>query len=214
VDFLPMAAVMIAASALSGRWIARVGPGVPMAIGCTVAGAGILITNALLNVNAGIELFGWSLALVGAGLGVVMVGATAAVLGVVPAARSGMAASAVNTSREMGAVAGVAVLGSVVNGVLLTNLEHRLSSIPNLPAGFRSTIIAAVTSGTINTQASGLPKTGEVGQVVQDVLNVANKSFSDALNVILILAGVLLLLSAAAAITLARRLRAVRPHDF
>jgi EmrB/QacA subfamily drug resistance transporter len=214
VDFLPMAAVMVAASALSGRWIAKVGPGLPMAIGCTVAGGGVLITNALLTVNSGIGLFGWSLVLVGAGLGVVMVGATAAVLGVVPAARSGMAASAVNTSRELGAVAGVAVLGSVVNGVLVANLESRLSSIANLPSGFRSTIIAAVTSGTVNTRASGLPKTGEIGQVVQDVLNVANKSFSDALNVILLLAGVLLLVSAAAAFTLARRAKAMHPHDF
>jgi EmrB/QacA subfamily drug resistance transporter len=214
VDFLPMAVVMVAASALSGRWIAKVGPGLPMAIGCTVAGAGVLITNALLTVNSGIGLFGWSLVLVGAGLGVVMVGATAAVLGVVPAARSGMAASVVNTSRELGAVAGVAVLGSVVNGVLVANLESRLSSIPNLPVGFRSTVIAAVTSGTVNTQASGLPKTGEIGQVVQDVLNVANKSFSDALNVILLLAGVLLLVSAAAAFTLARRAKAMHPHDF
>ena len=36
IDFLPMAAAMIVASALSGRWVARVGPGLPMAIGCAV----------------------------------------------------------------------------------------------------------------------------------------------------------------------------------
>ena len=35
-DFLPMAAAMIVASALSGRWVARVGPGLPMAAGCVV----------------------------------------------------------------------------------------------------------------------------------------------------------------------------------
>ena len=35
-DFLPMAAVMILASALSGRWVARVGPGIPMTVGCAV----------------------------------------------------------------------------------------------------------------------------------------------------------------------------------
>ena len=121
-DFLPMAAVMIVASALSGRWVARVGPGIPMASAVSCAGVGILVTNALLTAHSGIGLFGWSLVLVGAGLGVVMVAVTSSVLGVVPAARSGMAASAVNTSRELGAVAGVAVLGSVVNGVLVTNL--------------------------------------------------------------------------------------------
>src|SRR6202011_5424686 len=53
VDFLPMAAIMIVASALSGRWVARVGPGVPMAAGCVCAGAGILVTNALLTASSG-----------------------------------------------------------------------------------------------------------------------------------------------------------------
>ena len=134
VDFLPMAVVMIVASALSGRWVARAGPGLPMTAGCVCAGVGILITNALLNANSGVGLFGWSLVLVGAGLGVVMVAVTSSVLGVVPAARSGMAASVVNTSRELGAVAGVAVLGSVVNGLLVTNLNQQLAKIPGLPA--------------------------------------------------------------------------------
>src|SRR6202011_2866765 len=62
-DFLPMAALMIAASALSGGWVARIGRGLPMAAGCVSAGAGILVTNALLTAHSGIELFGWSLAL-------------------------------------------------------------------------------------------------------------------------------------------------------
>ncbi|MGH9114328.1 MAG: MFS transporter, partial [Acidimicrobiales bacterium] len=48
IDFLPMAAAMIAASALAGRWIAWVGPGIPMAVGGVLAGAGILITDALI----------------------------------------------------------------------------------------------------------------------------------------------------------------------
>ena len=115
----------------------------------------------------GIELFGWSLLLVGAGLGVVMVAVTSSVLGVVPAARSGMAASAVNTSRELGAVAGVAVLGSIVNGLLVTNLNRQLAHILGLPAAFRSEVIAAVTTGTVNTSASTLPKTGPIARIVQ-----------------------------------------------
>jgi EmrB/QacA subfamily drug resistance transporter len=213
VDFLPMAAVMILMSAISGRWVGRVGPGIPMAAGCLVAGAGILITNALLNPSSGIGLFGWSLVLVGAGLGVVMVAVTSAVLGVVPAVRSGMAASAVNTSRELGAVAGVAVLGSVVNGELVSNLEHKLSAIPGLPSALRGEVITAVTTGTAGTQASTLPKTGEVGQIVKDVLAAADSSFSDALNAVLILAGVLLLASAVLAAGLIRRPQTVRGED-
>ena len=213
-DFVPMAALMIAASALSGRWVARIGPGVPMAAGCVCAGAGILVTNGLLTAHSGIGLFGWSLALVGAGLGVVMVAVTTSVLGVVPAARSGMAASAVNTSRELGAVAGVAVLGSVVNGLLVTNLVHQLAHIPGLDSALRSQVITDVTTGTVNTQGSTLPKTGPIAQIVQQVLAAANSSFSQALNVVLILAGVMLLASAAVAGGLVGGWRARQSDDY
>jgi hypothetical protein len=209
-----MAAAMIVASALSGRWVAAVGPGIPMAAGCAVAGVGILVTNALITPHAGISSFGWSLLLVGAGLGVVMVSVTSSVLGVVPAARSGMAASAVNTSRELGAVAGVAVLGSVVNGQLVANLERKLATIHNLPAAFRGEVIAAVTTGTIGTSASKLPKGGQVGKIVQEVLSAANNSFTQALDVVLILAGVLLLASAVGAAALVRRGRTTALDDF
>jgi EmrB/QacA subfamily drug resistance transporter len=204
IAFLPMATVMILASAVSGRWVARAGPGIPMTAGCLCAGVGILVTNALLNAGSGVGLFGWSLLFVGAGLGVVMVAVTSSVLGVVPAARSGMAASVVNTSRELGAVAGVAVLGSVVNGVLVTSLNQKLAGIPGLPSSLRSTVITAVTTGSAGTAGSTLPKTGPIARIVNEVLAAANSSFSDALNVILILAGVLLLASAGAAAGLVR----------
>jgi EmrB/QacA subfamily drug resistance transporter len=213
-DFLPMATVMIAASALSGPWVARVGPGLPMCLGCVCAGVGILVTNALLTDHSGIGLFGWSLTLVGAGLGVVMVAVTTSVLGVVPAVRSGMAASAVNTSRELGAVAGVAVLGSVVNGLLLSNLTQQLARIPNLPPALRQEVITAVLTGSVNTQQSTLPKTGPVAQIVAEVLAAANNSFSRALNVVLILAGVLLLASAVVAGGLVRGWHERRTDDF
>jgi EmrB/QacA subfamily drug resistance transporter len=211
--FLPMAVMLILASTLSGRWVARVGPGVPMAAGCVCAGAGILITNAFLTANSGVELFGWSLALVGAGLGIIMVAATAAVLGVVPSERSGMAASAVNTSRELGAVAGVAVLGSVVNGLLVSNLTQQLDRIPGLPRELHEQVIIAITTGTVNTSASNLPKTGPIARIVNEVLAAANSAFSTALNVVLILAGVMLLASAVVAAALLRRTRAAGADD-
>ena len=51
---------------------------------------------------------------------------TSAALSAVPPERSGMAASAANTSREIGAVIGVAVLGMLVNSQLNAHLAGRL----------------------------------------------------------------------------------------
>ena len=195
-DFAPMAVAMIGASALSGRWVARSGAGGPMAVGAVVSGAGILLTDAYITPASGLDLFGWSLALVGAGLGVAMVGATSAVLSAVPAERSGMAASAVNTSRELGAVAGVTVLGAIVNAQLTTNLLHRLAAIPGLPPSLRNQVIVDVTTGAAQTSTSHLPKTGPIANIVNQVVAAAEGSFSSGLDTILILAGSLMLVSA------------------
>jgi EmrB/QacA subfamily drug resistance transporter len=208
IDFLPMAVALILASALSGRWIGKVGPGVPMGVGCFVAGFGILVTNAFIQPSSGVGLLGWSLAIVGAGLGVAMVAATASVLGVVPAARSGMAASAVNTSRELGAVAGVTVLGAIVNAQLTGNLLHRLAAIPGLPPSIRDQVVIAVTTGAANTQASSLPKTGPIARIVNEVVAAAEGAFSHGLDVVLLVSGSLMLVSGVFATGLVRKWRA------
>jgi EmrB/QacA subfamily drug resistance transporter len=208
-DFAPMAVTMIVASVLSGRWIARIGPAVPVIVGCALAGGGILVTNAYITATSGVSLFAWSLSIVGAGLGIVMVAATTSVLGVVPAERSGMAASAVNTSRELGAVAGVTVLGAIVNGELTVNLLHRLAKIPGLPASLREQVVVAVTTGTANTKASGIPKTPQVTAIVNQVIAAAEKSFSQGLDIVMLTAASLMLASGVVAAGLIRRRRAV-----
>ena len=201
IDFLPMAACMIAASALAGRWIARDGPGVPMAVGSFLAGAGILLTNVYVHPTSGVALFGWSLAIVGAGLGIVMVSVTTTVLGVVPADRSGMSASSVNTSRELGAVAGVAVLGAILNGQITSTLAHRLAHIPGLTHATRDQVIVAVTTGNLPTDPKLLKV---VSQVVPDV----GTAFNNGLDFVLSTAGALMLASAVLSAVLVRRWRA------
>ncbi|HET6963852.1 MAG TPA: MFS transporter [Acidimicrobiales bacterium] len=202
-DFAPMAIALILASAWSGKWIARVGPTLPMTAGGLAAGAGIFITDAFITPSSGLGLFGWSLAIVGAGLGVVMVGATASVLSAVPSARSGMAASAVNTSRELGAVAGVTILGAIVNAQLTTNLLQRLKAIPDLPPSMRNQVIVAVTTG--NTSTGSLPKTPAITKIINEVIAAAEKSFSSGLDMVLILSASLMIASGALALLLGRR---------
>ena len=203
-DFLPMAALMIAAAILSGRWVAARGPRGPMTVGCALAGVGVVVTDTVISPGAGLLPLGWSLALVGAGLGLAIVPMTSAVLAAVPARRSGMAASAVNTSRELGAVAGVAVLGSIVNAQLTTQLLHRLAAIPGLPAAYRAEVITAVTTGSAGRQASALPATGEIRRIVQEVLAAADSSFAHGLDLVLLVAGALLLASGVIAAALLR----------
>ena len=85
-----------------------------------------------------------------------MVPVTAAALSAVPPERSGMAASATNTSREIGAVIGVAVLGMLVSSQLNASLVGRLRAL-GIPASFQSIVINAIETGTVpsSRNASG-----------------------------------------------------------
>ena len=154
VDFLPMAAGLIIASALTGPLVARIGPRWPMAIGCLLAGGGILVANAVLSPTVDFATLGWVLPLAGIGIGMLLVPVTSVPLTVVPPERSGMAASATNTSREMGAVFGVAILGSIVNAKLTGDLAARLKAI-GIPPNFQSLVEHAIQTGGASQRWSG-----------------------------------------------------------
>ncbi|MGH9046454.1 MAG: MFS transporter, partial [Acidimicrobiales bacterium] len=108
IDFLPMAAGLILSSIVTGPWVARIGPRIPMTVGCLLAAGGVFATGAVLSPTVGFSTLGWVLPIAGVGFGMALVPITSTPLAVVPPERSGMAASATNTSRELGAVFGVA----------------------------------------------------------------------------------------------------------
>jgi hypothetical protein len=108
-----------------------------------------------------------------------------------------MAASTINTSRELGAVTGVAILGSIVNGQLTVNLTHRLVQL-GIPAAFRGEIITAVITGTVNKQAEAEGKNSgaAVRRIIREVVHAAYGAFTHGLNLALTASGLLLLVSA------------------
>ncbi len=199
-NFIPLAVGMVAASLLTGRWVAAWGPRIPMATGCLLAGTGILLTNANISPHAGIGDIGWTMFLAGVGVGMAMVPVTSAALGSAPPEHSGMAASTTNTFRELGAVVGVATLGSIVNGQLTVNLVRRLTEI-GIPKAFQSLVVSAVTTGTYQGEAkTAASKNHAIAHIVNEVVSAAYGAFGHGLTISLNIAGVLLLASSALAL--------------
>lgn len=198
-DFLPMAAIMIVASALTGRWVARAGAKVPMTIGCVASGLGILVVDAVLGPDVGFARLWWSLAIAGAGFGIGLVPVVSAAMDSVEEQHSGMAASATNTSRELGAVIGVAVLGAIVNAQLTADLRSRLESL-GIPGNFQSVVIEAVTHGGVpaNAQAAASQNSAAAAapELVEKVIGAAEGAFYTGLHTALLIAACLLLGSA------------------
>lgn len=208
-DFLPMAAGLIVASALTGPWVARSGARVPMVVGCGVAAAGVFATSAVLGPHAGFAQLGWSLPIAGIGFGIALVPVTSAALAVVPPERSGMAASATNTSREMGAVIGVAVLGSLVDSKLTGGLAARLRAV-GIPPSFQSLVLRAVTDGGLGGSGAATKAThssnAAIAKVATKVVHAAYQAFGSGLHLSLNVAGAALVVGGlVAALTVHRR---------
>jgi EmrB/QacA subfamily drug resistance transporter len=181
--FLPMTALMIISSLLAGRWTAWAGPRWSIAIGCLLFAVGLLLSNNYLNPHPDYLPLAIALGLAGIGIGTTVVPITSAVMSAVPAERSGMAASSANTSRVIGAAAGVAVLGSLVNSQLHTYLLTRMHQI-GVPPFFQTEVVNALETGQIPQNANYPPS---IRQEVYEVIDAAREAFHQGLHAALYL---------------------------
>ena len=187
--FLPMTVLMIVASVLAGRWTDTAGPRWSITIGCVLLAAGLFWTDGVLSPKPDYALLTVALALAGIGIGTTVVPITSSVLSAVPAERSGMAASASNTSREIGAVTGVAVLGSLVYSQLHVSLVAQMNHL-GVPKSFQGLVINAIETGQIPQNTSAY---AGFGKLVQEVIGAAYKAFHDGLHAALYLSAGLVL---------------------
>jgi EmrB/QacA subfamily drug resistance transporter len=197
-EFAGMAAAIAAAALAAGRWTARRGPREPLAIGCLLAGGGLLWVDSLLGPHVSAGALALALTFAGLGFGLALVALTEAVLWIVPGERSGMAASTVNTSRQLGGVFAVAVLGAIVDAQLTGNLLARLRQL-GIPPNFQAIVIEAVTHGTVPSSASSVHNPAAVGHeaLVAKVIQAAVDAFGAGLHLSLLVAGAMLFSAAA-----------------
>jgi len=111
---LPQMGVVALSSALSGRVTGHLGPRLPMTIGLLLGGGGFL-WMIVVNASTSYLLLCTMLVAIGFGTSFTMPAMTTAVIGSAPKSYSGIAAAVLNTSRQVGGVLGVALLGSLVS---------------------------------------------------------------------------------------------------
>jgi len=112
---LPEGLFVSVASAFAGRLTARVGPRVPMLVGLTTGGLG-LVGLVVAGPHTPYPVLIAPLAAAGFGIAVTMPAATAAIIEAAPAHHAGIAAGVLNASRQAGGTLGVAVLGTLIAG--------------------------------------------------------------------------------------------------
>lgn len=186
--FAPMAVAIVAGGLAAGPWVARRGSRPPMVLGCALAAAGMLLARVEVGEGASLSfaLLSLALALAGLGFGITVVPLTSAVLSHIPARHSGVAASATNTARQLGAVVGVAALGAIVNAHLVDGVDEFAAKNPltALNATFKHDIVQILETG------------GKAGTFsLSDIPDTFVRAFLHGLQVSLIVATVLIVLA-------------------
>jgi DHA2 family methylenomycin A resistance protein-like MFS transporter len=127
--FLPVTGLLTIMNIFAGKLGAKRGMCFPIATGFIVAGIGFFWLSFATSETANYPTLLLPLLCVGAGVPLILPPVTTVVLASVDRSQVGLASATLNTGRQVGAAAGVAVLGSL------------LSAAPSFVAGFRWAMI-------------------------------------------------------------------------
>ena len=142
--FLPLTLFsFIVAADRRATWSRRIPARVPLTIGLTLVGVGLLLMRGVEPDSEWTTLLAGFI-VAGIGIGITNPAIASAALGVVPAARSGMASGINNTFRQVGVATGIAALGAVFQSKI-TDSSHKL--LPQAPSGFADGVAASGTAG-------------------------------------------------------------------
>ncbi|THA34070.1 DHA2 family efflux MFS transporter permease subunit [Streptomyces sp. A1277] len=131
---LPMSLAMVVVSPYAGRLAARYGFRIVVTTGLALAGLGLLALG-LVHADTGYGNVWWRLGVVGTGFALTMSPLTGAAIQAVSPQEGGLASGISSTTRQIGAVLGVAVLGAVV--------RTRQSGGASFETGLNSAFVAA-----------------------------------------------------------------------
>ncbi len=186
---IPCAIAMGVGAPISGLLVKRFGAKVLVVAAMASLGLGLLLlswVNADTNtfqICATIFLFGLA-----GGLGLVPL--TDIVMSSVPVEEAGVASAVNDVSRELGSALGIAVIGSVVNGVYRSNINHDMTG--GLPPEMVHTASEGI--GVASALAGTLP-----ADVASRLLTIVNGSFVDAIGIGFVISAALLVLPMVAA---------------
>lgn len=112
--FLPLTITIMLNATLTGRIVGRIGAKVPMTLGFFLAGCGVLLqAGVTMYTSYAVTLTG--LLIMGIGVSLTLPSLLVAVMSAAPKELAGTASGALNASRQLGAVIGVAILGAILN---------------------------------------------------------------------------------------------------
>ena len=201
---LPFAIAMGAASPVSPILAKRFGTRVVIPAGMALMGLGLLDLSTA-GVRTGYLPIAIAIAVMGAGMGLVMAPASTTIMDTVPAHQAGAGSAINDTIREVGGALGVAIVGSLAAAVYRSRLG--------------STLATARTPGAVAHQATGSVAAADAvgahvgGPVGSELVTAAHSAFVDAMAMGIRVAAAVALVSALAAVFALPRRRGPAPVE-
>jgi EmrB/QacA subfamily drug resistance transporter len=193
--FLPMTGMIIVTAPVAGQVAQRLGARIPMTYGLTVASAGLLGLT-FIQPDTPFWIIGILFVLMGHGLGATMAPMTAAVMGAVGPQRAGLGSAMTNTSREVGGVLGIALLGTVLFDRLGSVLVPKLAGL-GLERAQASAIAEAASHGFVSpNELAALGLSAEQTRGFEVAFRAA---YMSGFHLALLIAGLILLTAAVVA---------------
>jgi EmrB/QacA subfamily drug resistance transporter len=130
VAMMPMALLMMAASALAPVLSERVGARGTMATGTALFGSGLALMGSFVSVDGGYLSVLPGMLAMGVGMGLSMTPSTEAITSSLPRERQGVASALNDVTRELGTALGVALFGAVLASGYRRAIDPQLVGVP------------------------------------------------------------------------------------
>ena len=154
---LPFAFTVGVTSPLAAELAKRVGTKIPVVVGLLAMAAG-LVQMAGASTSSTYGHFVVATVLMAAGMGLAMAPATESIMGALPPEQAGVGSAVNDTTREIGGVFGVAIVGSIANAAYVARVGDAAAGLPqHAQAAARSSLAGALSVAQHAPRAIGHP---------------------------------------------------------
>jgi predicted MFS family arabinose efflux permease len=173
IRILPMALTMMVSAVLSAQLARRLKIKLTVSLGFLLAAGATFFMSQTIDVDTSYSTILIGLVAMAAGMGMAMPPATDSIMGSVPVSKAGIGSAMNDTTRELGGALGVAILGTLMNNIYLSDIKaiNALPVASTLPAEAMDAIHSSIQGALAVARNPQMP--AEMGNAIADIASHA-----------------------------------------
>ncbi|HEX5165903.1 MAG TPA: DHA2 family efflux MFS transporter permease subunit [Thermomicrobiales bacterium] len=193
----PMSVMIMFAAPMAGRLSDKIGARWILTSGLLLMTGGILFIISRIDLETDWKSLAPALIVTGLGMGMTFAPMTAAAMREVPPRIAGSASGILNTTRNVGQVLGIAVLGSLLQSEVASHTRTELESVP-LDSGVRDQIVDLAKASRFEEIAGAVPQP----ELVPAVFSAIQNAFVDSIHITFLVGSAACLIGALTALAI------------